>query len=74
MPDKKLTDIEIILERCKTCRGKVFKVFNDWEWRTFKFHCTITCQYCFRTAHGFGLTKRKAYNNAMKEWRVNNAK
>lgn len=68
-----MTDKLIKLKnRCVSCGHKKFRVLNGWEWRGFKFHCLITCQRCFRTAHGWGRTPKSAYENAVKEWEKNN--
>lgn len=69
MPDK-----TIKLRKCKYCKGRIFRVFNDWEWRLFSFHCAITCKHCYSTAHGVGITPQRAYKNAMKEWKRINAR
>lgn len=67
-----MTDKKIRLKKCKYCNHQVFKVLNGWEWRIFKFHCLIMCNRCCATSHGWGITPKRAYKNAMKEWCKNN--
>lgn len=45
---------------CKICGNTLFEVFNDWEWRKFRFHCSIMCVKCACTTHAFALTKKRA--------------
>ena len=58
--------------RCISCGHRRFRVQIGWEWRGFQFHCLIFCSKCFRTAHGWGITPKRAYKNAVKEWEKNN--
>lgn len=64
-----MTTKKIKLRKCKYCKNRTFKVLNGWEWRIFSFHCAITCSHCFSTAHGFSITPKRAYKNAIKDWR-----
>lgn len=67
-----MTDKKIKLRKCKYCKNRIFRVLNGWEWRIFNFHCLIMCKHCYATAHGYGITPKRAYKNAMERWRYIN--